>query len=99
MKPSDLPKGDGFKFQDYWASMGRDDVRPLTVEPGKPLDLERGISTPGEVRVDLFALLQACPFVGDPRKRRLIRRAEKLAGTARPTSILRLHAGFRKTQG
>jgi len=97
VKPTDRPKGDGFKFQDYWASMGRDDVTPLAVEPGKPLELDRGLSTPGEVRVDLFALLQACPFIGDPRKRRLIRRAEKLAATANPASILRLHAGFGKT--
>lgn len=98
MKPSDLPKGDGFKFRDYWASMGRDDVKPLAIEPGKPLDLSSCISTPGEVRVDLFALLQACPFVDDLRRRRLILRAEKLASTVKPASIFRLHAGFQKVQ-
>jgi hypothetical protein len=98
MKPSDIPKGDGFKFRDYWASMGRDDLKPLAIEPGKPLDLSSGISTPGQVRVDLFALLQACPFIDDERKRKLIRFAKKLASTGRPTSIFRVHAGLQKTR-
>ena len=94
LKISDRPLGDGFKFGDYWASMGRDDIEPIEVRPGVAVDPEAGISTPGKPLVDLFRLIQACPFINGKRKAELVRRARALADTSRSRSIFRIHAGL-----
>ncbi|WBV44043.1 glycosyltransferase [Pseudoroseomonas cervicalis] len=91
---SDRLKGDGFKFHDYWASMGRDAVEPVEVRPGDLLDDAAGVSTPGRVLVDLYALLRACPFIDTARQEELVRLAEARRGAMRPHSILNIHAGL-----
>lgn len=94
---TDLPKGDGFKFQDYWASMGRDDMEPIQYRPGEVLDVQAGISTPGEgILVDLYRLLRACPFIDPGRAEKLVHRAKTLRKQASPFSILNCHAGARR---
>jgi hypothetical protein len=95
---SDRPLGDGFKFRDYWASMGRDDVEPVLVNPRAVLDPAIGPATPGDVRVDLFALIKACPFIDAGRKRELVSLARTRSRTARPGSILRIHAGRKRPE-
>lgn len=98
LKLSDRPLGDGIKFRDYWASMGRDDVQPLQVAPGTTMDPERGISTPGKSLVNLFALIESCPFIGKWRKAELQKRAHALGGKGRPGGIFRIHAGLDQNQ-
>lgn len=94
IKLSDRPIGDGTKFRDYWASMGRDDVQPLQVAQGMVIDPEIGISTPGTPLVDLFALIEACPFIGKLRKAELRGRAYALREEGLPRGIFRIHAGL-----
>jgi len=94
LKLSERPLGDGIKFKDYWASMGRDHVEPIQVKPGVAIDPEAGVSTPGKPLVDLFRLIQACPFINGKRKAELLRSARALADTSRPNSIFRIHAGL-----
>ena len=98
-KASDRPLGDGFKFKDYWASMGQDDVEPETIAPGMLFEPSRGVSTPGKPLVDLFALIQACPFIDDDRKAALVSRARDLAAEMRPNAIFRIHAGLDRGDG
>ncbi|WP_156383835.1 hypothetical protein [Methylobacterium sp. Leaf456] len=92
LKISDRPLGDDFKFRDYWASIGRDDVSPVEARGGALIDPEAGVSTPGEARVDLFALLAACPFLDEPRRRDLIAVAKARTGDR---TVLGWHAGLR----
>ncbi len=94
IKLSDRPIGDGTKFRDYWASMGRDDVQPLQAAPGEAFAPEVGISTPGKPLVDLFALIEACPFIGKSRKAELRGRAYALSEKGLPGGIFRIHAGL-----
>ncbi len=91
---SDRLKGDGFKFKDYWASMGRDAVEPLQVTPGEVLDHRAGIATPGRIRVDLHRLIRACPFIDDARKEELVARSLAMRPKAHPMGILNRHAGL-----
>ena len=93
IKFSDRPLGDGFKFKDYWASIGRDAVEPVVVGSAT-LDPTSGISTPGQIRIDLFALIAACPFIDTARKDELLARARSLAQTGRDGAIFRRHAGL-----
>ena len=92
LKISDRPLGDDFKFRDYWASIGRDDVPPVEARGGALIDPEAGVSTPGAVKVDLFALLAACPFLNESRRRDLIAMAKTRAGGR---TVLGWHAGLR----
>ena len=77
---SDLPMGDGFKFLDYYASIGHAEPEPATVD-------ERGVirlpaMSPGiaQTVLDPDALLNACPFALDARKSGLIGYRKKLVG-------------------
>lgn len=59
---SDRVIGDGFKFRDYDASVGRPGAEPLVVsEQTTPDDLLDGVSR-HRPEIDLDALLDACPF-------------------------------------
>ena len=59
---SDKVDGDGFKFRDYFLSVGREDKEPLVVSSETKLDdiLDRFYDY--RIHIDLDKLLQACPF-------------------------------------
>ncbi len=95
LKISDRPLGDDFKFRDYWASIGRDDASPVEARGGALIDPEAGVSTPDEAKVDLFALLAACPFLDEPRRQDLIAMAKAGAGGR---TVLSWHAGLRSAR-
>lgn len=64
---SDRPYGDGFKFRDYLASVGRSsESDPLMVTVDTSIDevLERFVDY--EIDIDLDAFVQSCPFL-DPQ--------------------------------
>ncbi len=92
VKASDRPLGDDFKFRDYWSSIGHDDYRPFDtrIEPCVPID--ELVSGPGIVEVDLFALIEACPFLSSQRKQTLIEAGVRLSGG---DTIFSCHAGLR----
>jgi hypothetical protein len=96
VKFSDRPLGDGFKFKDYWASMGRAAMEPIAVRPGQVLDHLAGIATPGHILVDLHRLIRACPFIGADRQEELVSLARSMVGQGQPGSILDTHAGLRE---
>jgi pyruvyltransferase len=54
--------GKGFKFRDYFASVGRSDVKPLTITETSTIDDIYGSFDNYKIDIDLNALLEACPF-------------------------------------
>jgi len=63
---SDRPYGDGFKFRDYLASVGRqDEPEPLMVTESTSVDQIHDRFTDYQIDIDLEAFLEACPFL-DP---------------------------------
>jgi pyruvyltransferase len=54
--------GSGFKFRDYFASVGRDDEMPLKVNDKTTIDDIIGSMHDQKARIDLGELLDACPF-------------------------------------
>lgn len=63
---SDMPYGGGFKFRDYFASVGRDSaVVPLSVDERTSLEEIHDQFTDYLLDIDLDAFLEACPFL-DP---------------------------------
>lgn len=63
---SDRPYGDGFKFRDYLASVGRqDEPEPLMVTTSTSLDQIHDRIPDYDLDIDLDKFLQACPFL-DP---------------------------------
>ena len=77
---SDRPYGDGFKFRDYLASVGRqDEPEPLMVTESTPLDQILARFSDYELDIDLDAFLQACPFLDQDALRRN-RAAERPVG-------------------
>jgi hypothetical protein len=67
------PRGDGFKFRDYLASVGR---TALTTPVADRADLERAAARAEgpRRRLDLTALVERCPFADDAARERLLRR-------------------------
>jgi hypothetical protein len=60
---SNRPKGDGFKFLDYFSSVGRPDQEPYMVRDDttrKDLD---GLFFDYRIQIDLDALLERCPLL------------------------------------
>lgn len=68
---SDLPLGDGFKFRDYWASVGRPDVVPHAVHAGTTRGELLALRCPIRQVPDLDALIGACPFLPEARRGRI----------------------------
>jgi pyruvyltransferase len=62
LKISDRVVGDGFKFRDYFGSVGRSETEPLVVSENTTIDdiLER--VSHYKIDIDLNELLEACPF-------------------------------------
>ena len=83
VKASDLPKGDDFKFHDYYASIGWDDVAPAAVDDDGYFDPRSCPATPGQLKIDTAALLESCPFVSPERRSQLLRHAIRSARQGR----------------
>ncbi|WP_428663108.1 polysaccharide pyruvyl transferase family protein [Reyranella sp.] len=73
LKASDLPKGDDFKFFDYYASIGFNEVEPAVVGPDGIVDFRNCPAMPTEPLIRFRALIDSCPFVDPMRKDELIR--------------------------
>ncbi|OPY26723.1 MAG: hypothetical protein A4E28_02349 [Methanocella sp. PtaU1.Bin125] len=54
--------GSGFKFRDYFASVGKTDETPLRVDQKTTIDDIIGSVHNAKIRIDLDELLDACPF-------------------------------------
>ena len=68
VKLTDRPLGDGFKFKDYFASVGRETTEPIQVK--KDLNVEELINryTDSKPYLDVEKLIDSCPFIGRKRK-------------------------------
>lgn len=58
---SDKPVGDGFKFRDYFSSVGRDDREPIVVGEGTSRSFLEDQFRDYRIEIDLDALWDACP--------------------------------------
>lgn len=58
---SDKPKGDGFKFRDYFSSVGREDRGPLFVSESTEIEEIEDQFADYRVTIDLDTLLSVCP--------------------------------------
>lgn len=62
MELSDRPVGDGFKFHDYYSSIGKCSDGPVRVRSAADLSsLQKNVDD-SPAKIDLEALLEACPF-------------------------------------
>jgi hypothetical protein len=94
LKFSDRPLGDDFKFRDYWASIGWPDHAPYDVRVRPFVDPAELVAAPRNAEIDMFALLDTCPFISTARKRALTERAIRLS---RGETIFARHAGLRRS--
>ena len=62
LKISDRVLGNGFKFRDYFASVGRSETEPLMVSEHTTIDDILDRVSRHRIEIDLNALLDACPF-------------------------------------
>jgi pyruvyltransferase len=62
IKFSDNVMGSGFKFRDYFASVGRKDNAPLTIDKKSTIKKILEGYSDYELDIDLDKLLGACPF-------------------------------------
>ena len=90
---SDRPKGDGFKFRDYWASVGRTNTEPLSIEGIERFVADGNDETFEDISVNLYALLRACPFIDPDRQEELIARAKAARFRTPQSSVLNRHVG------
>lgn len=74
---SDRPKGDGFKFRDYWATAGNAEVQPTPVTAATTMRDLAALRTPVTEVLDLDALIDCCPFMDDDRKHKVSRLVRK----------------------
>lgn len=59
---SDKVVGDGFKFRDYFASIGKSDVEPIVLDANSNPSILASSSPWNPGRIDLKRLLAECPF-------------------------------------
>jgi len=62
VKFSDKVLGDGFKFKDYFASVGRNDKSPLDIKETTPTDTILNSFYPYRIEFDADKLRKNCPF-------------------------------------
>jgi hypothetical protein len=67
LKASDKPKGDGFKFRDYFSSVGRSDWDPIEVHGLMSRNEIETNFIDYDIQIDLDALWQVCPLWRDER--------------------------------
>lgn len=72
IKFSNRPLGDDFKFKDYFASIGLDDVQPYEINADTSYDHLVGDELYLTPKVDLVQLILACPFIQLERQKELI---------------------------
>jgi pyruvyltransferase len=65
IKLSDKIKGGGFKFRDYFASVGRADTKQVVISPRTTVKELLECFTDYTIKIDLDRLMQACPFKSD----------------------------------
>ncbi|MBP0495698.1 polysaccharide pyruvyl transferase family protein [Pararoseomonas indoligenes] len=68
VKFSDKPVGDGFKFKDYWASVGRFDIEPFIPTAETTMKDLAALRSPIANAIDTDKLIAACPFIDDDRR-------------------------------
>jgi pyruvyltransferase len=54
--------GDGFKYLDFFSSVGRDDVAPMVLDDSSQVSAILASFTPYAAKVDTANLLRSCPF-------------------------------------
>jgi len=62
VKFSDKVLGEGFKFRDYFASVGRNDKSPLDIKENKSADTILNSFYPYKIEFDADKLRKNCPF-------------------------------------
>ena len=62
IKLSDKVAGEGFKFEDYFLSVGRKETLPLIIAKGITLEDVNNHFSDYSVKIDLDELMRACPF-------------------------------------
>jgi hypothetical protein len=77
LKASDLPKGDDFKFFDYYASIGFNEIEPAVIGPDGFVDFRNCPAMPTAPLIQFPALIDSCPFIEPARKTELIRAFNK----------------------
>lgn len=65
LRVSDKPSGDGFKFRDYFSSVGRKDKQPIPVDATTQRQQLLDNDFDYSVNIDLDSLERACPFRRD----------------------------------
>jgi len=71
VKGSNLPKGDGVKFRDYWSTIGQPAVEPRIVDVDTTAEELAELRFPVRNTPDIAALVDACPFMSDARKQEI----------------------------
>jgi len=59
---SDKVVGNGFKFKDYFMSVGRPDRQPIRINPHTRLKDIKDVVKQHEIKIDLDALYNSCPY-------------------------------------
>lgn len=67
-------KGEGFKFYDYFESVGRENEMPLTITQSITIKEIIDHRKNYKVELDIDKLVDSCPFISDERKKRLKKR-------------------------
>jgi len=72
---TDQPLGDGFKFRDYFASVGRETKEPIKVLKDINIDDLINLYTDSKPYLDVEKLIDSCPFIGRKRKSEIKKKA------------------------
>ncbi len=89
LKASDLPIGDDFKFHDYFASIGVDNLQPLALDADGVCILPDTVDAGRLSRIAPDQLIDACPFIAQGRKEELKRKRRRMTrGGAKGTIFI-----------
>jgi len=79
IKLGDSLEGDDFKFHDYYASVGRGTPVPLAIDSETmPEDLYNHAAM-SPMNIDLAGLINACPFVADDVRKKILKKVNAAA--------------------